>query len=103
MLLLVCIVCAFALSCDSHERLAGTYEAQVPETSTQYGSYIELHEGGAGLWVSGDHEVEFKWEARNGELRLNTKGGGVLVGRVNEGLIKIKLPGDRVMDFKKQE
>ncbi|MBI4775120.1 MAG: hypothetical protein HY788_13260 [Deltaproteobacteria bacterium] len=102
MLLLICFVCAFALSCDSHERLAGTYEARVPESSTQDGAYFELKEGGAGLWVSGDQEVEFKWEARNAELRLNTRGGGVLVGRIKGDLIEIKLPGAKVMVFKKK-
>ena len=103
MLFVACLVYAFALSCDSHERLAGTYEAQVEESSKQYGAYIELKIGGTGLWVSGDEEVEFKWKAIDGELRLNTKGGGVLVGRVKGDLIEIKLPGAKVMAFKKKE
>ena len=55
------------------------------------------------MWVSGDEEVEFKWKAIDGELRLNTKGGGVLVGRVKGDLIELKLPGAKVMAFKKKE
>ena len=49
----------------------------------------------------GTEEVTFAWYIKRGELRVNTKGGGVIVGKIDKDTIQITLPGSKIMSFKK--
>ncbi len=62
---------------------------------------IELKANGDGTWKVGDEEVPFAWDIKGGELRVNTKGGGVIVGAIEKDTIRIGLPGSKDMSFKR--
>ena len=49
----------------------------------------------------GDEEVSFSWYIKRGELRVNTKGGGVIVGKVEKDTIRMTLPNMKTLTLKK--
>ena len=75
LLLLVSLV-----SCGSKDRLAGVYKAVEKDLPKQVETLLELKPNGDGAWKVGDEEVPFSWYIKGAELRINTKGGGVIVG-----------------------
>ena len=94
---LLCVLLACCLSCESKEKYAGTYEAKdMPEEVR-----LELKAGGEGLWISGAQEVSFSWYIKSGELRINTKEGGVIVGVIQGDTIKVTIPGKKEMVFQR--
>ncbi|MGD2127342.1 MAG: hypothetical protein PVG99_14775 [Desulfobacteraceae bacterium] len=99
----ICVLLTLHISCTSKEKYAGTYKAEGAETAGQAETYIELKENGEGAWRTGDEEVSFTWYLKGGELRLNTKEGGVIVGQIQDGTFQITLPGAMRMSFKKVE
>ena len=67
-----------------------------------------MKENGDGLWkVSSDEakgtfvEVPFTWYIKRGDLRVNTKAGGVIVGKIEKDTIRITLPGSKTLIFRK--
>jgi len=48
-------------------------------------------------------EAPFRWTVKKGELRLNTKEGGVIIGKLEGDILEIKLPGSKTMSFKRAE
>ncbi len=90
------------LSCESKDAFVGSYSG-VEEESHQYAqAEIKLKEDGFGLWHVADEEVSFRWNRKGNELRLHTKEGGVIIGEIKEGNLKITLPGTKSMSFKKR-
>jgi hypothetical protein len=75
------------------------YKAQDPAKQAEI--VVELKANGDGLWRVGTEEVTFAWYIKRGELRVNTKGGGVIVGKIDKDTIQITLPGSKIMSFKK--
>lgn len=98
-LLGLCLVMILALGCESKDKYAGVYKAQDPAKQTEI--VVELKANGDGLWRVGTEEVTFAWYIKRGELRVNTKGGGVIVGKIDKDTIQITLPGSKTMSFKK--
>jgi hypothetical protein len=95
--LLLGVLLVMCLSCESKDRYAGTYEAQGEAEEVR----LELKASGEGLWISGSQEVSFSWYIKSGELRINTKEGGVIVGEIQGDTIKISIPGKKEMAFRK--
>jgi len=60
-----------------------------------------LKEDGFGLWRVADEEVSFRWNRMGSEIRLHTKEGGVIIGEIKGGNLKITLPGKKSMSFKR--
>ena len=91
------------LSCNRERQLyTGTYllqEADKPENSE---TYIQLKENGIGLWNTPDDEISFRWDAKDNEIRLHTKQGGVLIGKIQGDNLEIVFPGSKIRHFKKQ-
>jgi hypothetical protein len=85
-LLVLCLAVCF--SCESKDKYAGTYEAKDKRGEVR----IELKPGGEGVWMAGTQEVSFSWYIKGGDLRINTKEGGVLVGKLEGNAIRITLP-----------
>jgi hypothetical protein len=84
------------LSCDSKERYAGVYKAQGNDTVKQEIT-LELKANGEGLWRVGSKEsseIPVVWYIKHGELRVDTKEGGVIVGKIEKDTIRICLPWD---------
>ena len=90
------------LSCESKDAFVGSYSG-LGEGSQQYAqAEIKLKEDGFGLWRVADEEVSFRWNRKGNEIRLHTKEGGVIIGEIKEGNLKITLPGTKSMTFKKR-
>lgn len=93
----VCLVLLLFPACESKDKYAGTYEAEDRPEEVR----LELKAGGQGIWISGSQEVSFSWYIKNGELRINTKEGGVVVGNIQGDAIRVTIPGKRQLVFRK--
>jgi hypothetical protein len=60
-----------------------------------------LKEKGIGIWKVLDEEASFRWAVKDSEIRLSTKLGGTIIGKIREGIIEITLPGSNTMFFRK--
>lgn len=93
------------VSCESKDKYVGVYKAEGPMGRE---IILELKKNGDGLWkVSSDEakgafieEVSFEWYIKRGELRLNTKAGGVIIGKIDKDTIQMTMPR-RTLIFKK--
>lgn len=94
---LLCLVLALCSACESNDKYAGTYGAQGKAGEVR----MELKANGQGVWVAGSQEVLFSWHIKAGDLRINTKEGGVIVGKIEGTTIKINLPGQKELVFKR--
>jgi hypothetical protein len=99
----------FLLSCESRDKYVGVYKA-VQESANQKEIILDLKENGDGLWrVATDKakgtfvEVPFAWYIKRGNLRINTKAGGVIVGKIDDDTIHITLPGSKALTFRKTQ
>ena len=45
----------------------------------------------------------FAWYVKRGDLRVNTKAGGVIVGKIDKDAIYITLPGSKALTFRKTQ
>lgn len=90
------LILALTFSCDTGDRYIGMYQStEHPE------SYIELKENGVGIWRVIDDEASFRWDVRDSELRLHTRAGGVVIGKIQKETIQLALPAQSVKYFKK--
>jgi hypothetical protein len=89
------------VSCGSKDKLAGVYKAEEKDLAKQVETLVELKPNGDGAWKVGGEEVPFSWVIKAGELRIHTKGGGVIVGSIEKDTIRMSLPGTKEMVFKK--
>jgi hypothetical protein len=99
---LFCGVLPFVPSCESREKVAGTYKAEDGISPAEKEVILELKENGEGTWARGRDETPFSWYLEAGDLRLNTKGGGVLVGKIQGDTIRISLPGGKAVSFRRR-
>jgi len=100
----LCVILMLLLSCESKDQCAGVYKAAVKQGEI----VLELKGNGEGLWkapsdeVAGTFiEVPFAWYINQGELRVNTKAGGVIAGKIGEDTIQMTIPGSKSLTFKK--
>jgi hypothetical protein len=84
-------------ACESSDKYAGTYSAQGKTGEVR----MELKANGQGIWIAANQEVPFSWHIKGGDLRINTKEGGVIVGKIEGNAIKINLPGQKELLFKR--
>jgi len=89
------------ISCGSRGEQFGTYVSAAKDSPKQKETTLELKENGEGVWKVGDEEVPFVWYVMHHELRVNTKGGGVIVGNIEKDVIRINIPGLETISFKK--
>jgi hypothetical protein len=97
LLLLLLLVSA----CGSKDQVAGNYQAEGKDLPGQVATVIELKANGDGAWKSGGEEIPFSWHIKGAELRINTKGGGVIVGGIERDTLHLILPGNKKMTFRK--
>ena len=83
---------------DSH---IGKYQAIDITETAQKEIDIELMENGEGSWTCCDSEVLFTWYVKKNELRINTREGGIMVGKLKNGSFTITLPGKKTLTFVK--
>lgn len=99
----VFLLLVLLVSCSSKDKLAGVYKAEEKDLPKQVETLIELKPNGDGAWKVGDEEIPFSWYVKGAELRINTKGGGVIVGSIEKDTIRMTIPGTREMAFKKTQ
>jgi hypothetical protein len=97
----LCLVMIVVFGCESKDKYAGVYKAQAQAPAKQAEIVVELKANGDGFWRVGSEEVTFAWYIKRGELRVNTKGGGVIVGKIDKDTIELTLPNANTMIFKK--
>ncbi len=90
-----------AAACGSKDKVAGNYQAEGKDLPSDVATVIELKANGDGAWKSGGEEIPFSWHIKGGELRINTKGGGVIVGGLEKDTIHLTRPGNEKMTFRK--
>jgi hypothetical protein len=100
-LIFLFLLLLFVVSCGSKEKLAGVYKAEEKDSHQQVETLLELKPSGDGAWKVGAEEVPFSWYIKGTELRINTKGGGVIVGIIEKDSIRMTIPGTNEMVFKK--
>jgi len=100
-LLPLCLLLILMMSCRSKDQFIGAYQAEAKDPPMQAATVLELKADGGGIWKVGDEEVPFSWYIKGAELRVNTKGGGVIVGAIENNTIRIALPGPKTLSFKK--
>ena len=98
---LLCLLLISTFSCSSKAEYAGLYKAQ--ETESKKHHEIDLNENGEGVWRVEDNEDTFSWYVKGDEIRLNTKAGGVIVAKIQNGTLEIRLPGREKLSFRKVE
>lgn len=97
----VCLFVCIGFGCNSTDSYIGTYEAIDMTRETNKENIIELMENGEGAWGCCDGEVLFTWYVKRDELRINTKEGGIMVGKLKKDSFTITLPGKRRLTFVK--
>jgi hypothetical protein len=102
------ILVLLLLSCESKDKYVGSYKAENLKSVTQSEIVLDLKENGDGLWKVTVHdakvppvEIPFTWYIKRGDLRINTKAGGVIVGKISTDTIRMTLPGSRALIFRK--
>jgi len=106
----LCMLVTFLASCESRDKYVGAYQAEAKGPAKQEVVILELRANGDGLWkVRSDEargtfvEVPFAWYIKRGDLRINTKAGGVIVGKIEKDTIQINLPGFKTLTFRKTQ
>ena len=98
-----CLLVILPLSCGPSGRYTGTYVATGEVPPQHAGTMIELKEEGQGVWRTKNSEVSFRWSVQDKEIRLHTKEGGIIVGKIEKDTLTLLLPGERIMSFKKSQ
>jgi len=99
--LAACLLMFGGFACNSIDNYAGKYQAVDITESGKKINHIELMENGEGAWTCCDGEVLFTWYVKNKELRINTKEGGIMVGKLENSSFTIALPGKKILTFVK--
>lgn len=94
-----CLLVPVLFACNSTDSYIGTYQAIDTIGDTRKENIIELMENGEGSWCCGDGEVLFTWYVKGNELRINTKEGGIMVGKLENKSFTVTLPGQKTLSF----
>jgi len=97
----VCMTAIVLFSCASKAEYLGKYTAYKDKLNGAEEQIIELREKDQGVWRTEDEEVSFTWNVKKDEIRLHLKLGGVIIGKIKNDKIEIKLPGSKIMIFNK--
>jgi hypothetical protein len=96
------ILNAGLVGCNMKDQHIGVYEAvESVGGASKEKIVIELKENSKGVWRRSDEEVPFSWFIKNDELRINTKDGGTMVGKIKRKGFTMILPGEEEITFKK--
>ena len=104
----LCMCVMLLVSCESRDKYVGVYRADATGYASHVAIILELKANGDGLWrvisdeVNGTPvETPFTWYIKRGDLRMNTRAGGVIVGKIGRDTIRMNLPGYKALTFRK--
>ena len=100
---LVCLVLILTFACAEEENFVGTYKATEKNPPEYANVTVEFKKDGTGIRTGRGEDVTFEWEAKGNEIRIYTKGGGIVMAKVQQGVLEVSLPGPKVFYFKKIE
>ncbi len=104
-LLLIGLLVLGCPACSSKDDYIGTYTAVDDDGPTHKENIIVLKESGQGTWKccgeESDHEVSFSWTIKGKEMRIYTKGGGVMTGELRKHSFVMRLPERKTLTFHK--
>lgn len=93
---------ALVVGCNSGRMdVAGQYTSQTLHGDTPLQIVINLAPDGTGKWQVGTEEAVFSWSVEGERLRLYTRRGGVLEGRVVASGLLMDLPGWGMVEFRR--
>jgi len=98
-----CLILAVNFACGSKENFVGKYRAERGDLPEEGEVILELNGDGSGHRRIGNEEVSFDWKVKGDEIRFHTQSGGTLIGKMQGGFLEVKLPGSKVVYFKKIE
>jgi hypothetical protein len=98
----ICLALVLPCSCQYGDPYTGIYGGERRILDRQEEVTLELKSGGEGVWRVGADEVPFSWYVKSGELRVNTRTGGVITGSIQGKTIEITLPGSMKITFRKK-
>ncbi len=96
-----CLLAFIGFACNSTDSYVGKYQAIDMTDETHKENFIELMENRQGVWTCCDGEVPFTWYVKDNDLRINTKEGGIMVGKLKNESFIITLPGNKMLSFVK--
>ena len=98
--LVLSLVIAALAGCADTTVVTGEYVAELDgEQGQKIG--LQLGPGGQGSWTTDDDRISFEWESHGGEIRLHSKTGGVIEGRLLHDDIEFTVPGAGRLTFRK--
>ncbi|HNR13409.1 MAG TPA: hypothetical protein PKM59_08865 [Thermodesulfobacteriota bacterium] len=99
--LIVPLIIGFG-ACSPPEHYEGTYVAVNEAGPPHEPTVIELKEDSQGICRTEEQEVAFRWSVHNHEIRLHTKQGGILQGKIDRNTLTLNMPGEKLVVFKRQ-
>ncbi len=100
---LLCLVLMLTFACAEEEEFVGIYRATKNNPPEHAKVVVELKANGTGIRRGLGEVLTFEWDVKGNEIRIYTKGGGTVMGKVQKGELEITLPGPKVYYFKKIE
>lgn len=101
MLVLALFAFMALVQCSQHEKMVGKYKSVGNGSSDRSLVTLDLQSGGKGLWSIETDNAPFRWNLNQDKIRLHTRTGGVIEGTVDNGTIRIELPGMGDILFKR--
>jgi hypothetical protein len=99
---MVSFLIACCLGCNYKDQYIGVYQAEESNGRASKEKIVfELKENNKGVWSRRDEEVSFSWSVNNDDLRINTRDGGTMVGKIKRKGITMIFPGEEEITFKK--
>lgn len=98
-------VCTLLLSlilfagCENRSPFMGRYTGEGSEEGAVPTVVLELKEAGQGSWETEDETVPFRWDSAGDEIRLYTKAGGIVQGRLVGECLWVSLPSAGTVRF----
>lgn len=94
---LLCLAAALLMAgCEGSPGLEGKYLAQGQDGKSVT---LTLKPGFTGEWETATDSVPVRWEVRGGEVWLHSKNGGILRGKIQDGALRVSLPGEGELVF----
>jgi hypothetical protein len=104
-LLLIGLLVLGCPACSSKDDYIGIYTSVDKGDPAQKENVIVLMKSGQGIWKccgeQSEHEVSFTWTIMGKELRIYTKGGGVMTGELRKHSFVMAIPGRKALTFNK--
>jgi hypothetical protein len=98
---LACLILAVTFGCAREDKYIGSYTATEKSPPEFRAMQVELQKDGKGIRRVNGEEVQFEWKVKGSELRIHTRAGGILIAKMNNGILEVELPGSKILYLQK--